>query len=354
MITDTHLGVRNSLEEWIEIQRSYFYDEFISLVRKEYRPGDVLFHLGDVFDSRHAITLKVLDLAIDVFEVLGSIFVDGVYVISGNHDCWYKTTNQINSLKVLKRIPNINIIDMMPETIRVHNKNFLMLPWQKDHATGLKAIEDNAKGHDYLMCHMDVYGMKGSRFGTIDYGLDVAAFSVFEQVYSGHIHYRQKMRNVTMLGTPYELTRSDMYNEKAITVLDVETGTEVLYPNRTSPRFVGITMSAMLEKSPEELKAYGRNMFLDIYMDDPNFLKIPVNSIIDLLDNVFRGIKIIPPNVNGQVDHEVRDEELKDFDIRDTIREYCAQAPYDDDMSARLEKSLMTLYDKVVNEEAVS
>lgn len=666
MITDTHLGVRNSLEEWIEIMRDYFYNEFIPLVRKEYKPGDVLFHMGDVFDSRHAITLKVLDLAIDIFEELASIFVDGIYIIAGNHDCldidtelltnrgwiryddikhndiilshlpdgtckwdkiediiikdgpktlntvetnhislvctdghrvlhqhksnkgysdlkystfnnltgrikipvaansnnnpsnllddeirlaawiltdgciqknkvtisqskpaekiyeildnlgysyyiyererniteicgkllknnplpqrdivldansgrlamqiiadkkvfnhkfftfddrqfdiflnscidgdgsryskrdclilfgkkdfldimqsmciqhgyramlhqsnrgdwrlnisnkktaefdmcvrsstisysdkvwclsvpetnfmvrrngkafftgncWYKTTNEINSLKVLKRIPNIHIYDMEPETIKVGNSKFLMMPWQKDHATDVEAIQKYGSGHDYLCCHMDVYGMKGSRFNTLDSGVDTKAFSLFKQVYSGHIHYAQKMKNITMLGSPYELTRSDMYNQKGIVMLDTETDTETLYPNTTSPKFVSLTMTSLLEKCPDELKEYMRGNFVDIQVDSPNFLKIPINSIVELLDNEFRSINFIPPSFTNVVpDSDPQNADLKDFDIKDTITKFCAESAYDEDTKKKLEESLVKLYDRTI------
>lgn len=354
MITDTHLGVRNSLEEWIEIQRDYFYNDFLPRVKREYKPGDVLFHLGDVFDSRHAITLKVLDLALDIFEALGSIFDNGVYIIAGNHDCWYKTTNEINSLKVIKRIPNIHVFDMLPETIQVGDRKFLMMPWQKDHTADVEAIQKYGKGHDYLMCHMDVYGMKGSRFNTMDTGVDTKAFSLFKQVYSGHIHYAQKMKNITMLGSPYELTRSDMYNQKGITILNVETDTETFYPNETSPRFVSITMTSVLEKSPEELKAYMKGNFVDIQVDSPNFLKIPINSIVELLDNAFRSINFIPPsfsNIQDDLD-DTPDAELKDFDIKDTITKFCVESAYDLDTKKKLEDSLIKLYDRTIEQYA--
>ena len=42
MITDTHLGVRNSSEEWIQIMRKYFFEWFIPLVKKEYNGIKIL------------------------------------------------------------------------------------------------------------------------------------------------------------------------------------------------------------------------------------------------------------------------------------------------------------------------
>jgi len=349
MITDTHLGVRNSLEEWIDIHRDYFYNEFIPLVKREYRPGDVLFHMGDVFDSRHAITLKVMNLAIDIFEELGSIFVDGVYVITGNHDCYNKSTNEINSLRPLKRIPNIHIYDIKPETIKVGNSKFLMMPWQKDHDADLAAVQKYGAGHDYLMCHMDVYGMKGSKFSApLTAGVDVKAFSLFKRVYSGHIHYAQKLGNITMLGSPYELTRSDMYNTKGIVVLDTETDTEIIFYNKISPKFINLDMSELLEKSPEEMKTYMTNNFVDVKVDSPNFLKIPVNSIVDLLDNKFRSINFIPPGFGVTLLDGTQDTDLTDFDIKDTITRFCADSMYDPETKKRLEESLVKLYNSTI------
>lgn len=348
MITDTHLGVRNSAEEWVDIHRSYFYDEFIPLVKREYRPGDVLFHLGDVFDSRHAITLKVIDLAIDIFEELSKLFADGIYIIAGNHDIWKKTDNTINSLKMLKRIPNVHVIDVDPTTIKVGAAKFLMMPWRKDHDADLDAIRKYVDGHDYLMCHMDVYGMKGSRFNTIDSGVDVRAFSQFMRVYSGHIHYRQQMENVVMLGTPYELTRSDMYNEKCVTLLHTDDGSEVHYKNSTSPRFVSMQLSVMLEKSPEQLSKHFKNNFVDIHVDNINLMKIPVNSIVDMLDGSYRDIKFIPPNQFAADSENGTNKEMKDFDIKDTIRQWCEESMYDEPTKERLVDSLLKLYDRTL------
>jgi DNA repair exonuclease SbcCD nuclease subunit len=69
-ITDTHLGVRNNSNDWIEIHEDYFKNWFIPLCKKIYRPGDCLVHLGDVYDSRQSLNLRVLNLGIDIFEEL--------------------------------------------------------------------------------------------------------------------------------------------------------------------------------------------------------------------------------------------------------------------------------------------
>ena len=110
-LTDTHFGVRNSSNEWIEIMKDYFYEWFIPLVKNNYQPGDVLIHLGDVYDSRQSINIKVLNLGVDVFESLSQIFSDGIYIIVGNHDLWSKSASEINTVRPFRYIPNVKIYD---------------------------------------------------------------------------------------------------------------------------------------------------------------------------------------------------------------------------------------------------
>ena len=86
-------------------------------------------------------------------------------------------------------------------------------------------------------------------------------------------------------------------------------------------------------------------------MDSANFLKIPVNSIVDLLDNSFRGINFIPPSfsvVEDETQETDPNAELKDFDIKDTIKEFCDGAEYDEETKKRLYTSLMKLYDRTL------
>ena len=74
LISDTHIGCRSNSVLWLSLIEDYFFNFFIPLVKKEYRPGDVLYHLGDVFDNRQSINLAAQHLGIRVFEELSTIF----------------------------------------------------------------------------------------------------------------------------------------------------------------------------------------------------------------------------------------------------------------------------------------
>jgi hypothetical protein len=87
-----------------------------------------------------------------------------------------------------------------------------------------------------------------NKFVKIEEGSDPDKFSHFERVYSGHIHYAQKYKNVRMLGCPYELTRSDSGNKKSVWLLDLETNEERSFENTRSPRFVKYRLEWILEQ----------------------------------------------------------------------------------------------------------
>jgi len=128
IVTDTHLGVRNSSIEWLDIIKNYFDNFFIPLITKDYKPGDFIMHCGDVFDSRHSLNLLVLNEAVSIFEKLAQIMP--VVIILGNHDLYRKDSNEVNSSKSLKWIPNVFIFEE-PEVIIAGGKRLLLMPWRK-------------------------------------------------------------------------------------------------------------------------------------------------------------------------------------------------------------------------------
>ena len=226
MITDTHLGVRNSSVEWLEIMKEYFHNFFIPLLKKEKKEGDFLIHLGDVFDSRHSLNLLVMNEGISIFEEISKIMP--IVIILGNHDIYKKNSNDVNSVKVLKWIPNITVLEE-PQILTVSGKKLLMMPWRAGHVEELECINNNPA--DFLFCHTEMQGLKFNKNTTIETGLDLSSIKNFRKVYAGHIHFAQKKGNFRMLGCPYPMTRSDIKNEKGIWCLDIESENEIYYPN---------------------------------------------------------------------------------------------------------------------------
>lgn len=346
-ITDTHLGVRNSSEDWINIHRNYFYEWFIPLVKKNYREGDILMHLGDVYDSRQSINLKVLNLGIEIFEDLSAIFKDGIFIICGNHDIFGRNTNEINSLKSLKWIPRVKIFEE-PETIQFGPKKVFLMPWRKDHDAERETLMTVKEPHDYMFCHTDLKGLMFNKFVRIDAGLDYADMDKFERVYSGHIHYSQTFGKMRMLGSPFQLTRSDTDNAKGITVLDLETGDEEYYENNYSPKFVRITFDKVLNSTPNELNPIFKNNFIDILVDPELAVKAPLGLLTEYVVPPLK-ISFTPITNPGEelVDEGFHDLEGKSFSILDLTKLYLDKCNYEDDKKSKIYKAIEKLLHKV-------
>ena len=349
-ITDTHLGVRNNSNEWIDQIREYFFDWFFPMVRKNYKPGDILIHLGDFFDSRQSINLKVLNLGISVAEEFSNIFKDGVYFIVGNHDIWGKTTNDVNSLKTIKWIPGINVYEE-PQSIDFNGRSFFLMPWRKDHVAEEATLEA-ALPHDVLCCHTDIRGLKFNKYTTVNEGSEAVKFKKFTKVYSGHIHYAQKLDNINMLGSPYEITRSDMDNTKSITLLDLSDLSETVFVNDFSPRFRKLYFDQILESTPDELEPIFRNNFIDIMIDPVMSLKAPLNILTDLLTSQ-RTLKFHPydPDQTGSLSQQIFESEGKHFNVLDFINEYVSNMDHDSETKNKLISSLMKLHKVVTTQE---
>lgn len=349
-ITDTHFGVRNSSNEWIDIIREYFFDWFIPLVKENYQPGDVLIHLGDWYDSRQSVNLKVLNLGVDVAEELSSVFKDGVYIIVGNHDIWGKTSNDVNSLKSLKWVPGIEIFQE-PETLLLGDKKFLMMPWRKDHETEEQFL-DSSTPHDYLCCHADIRGLKFNRYVTVEEGADSKKFSKFKTVYSGHIHYSQKVNNIRMLGSPYELTRSDMGNPKSVTLLNLESGEEKIFINNFSPKFKKFYFNQILEMTIDQLEPEFRNNFVDVMIDPKMALKAPLNILTESITSQRKlGFHPYDPNQANTLSSQIYDTDGRQFSVMDFIKEYVKEMEYDESTKEKLVLSLEKLYKITVEKD---
>jgi len=343
MITDIHLGVRNSSMDWQNIHREYFYNFFIPLVKKHYKPGDVLLVLGDVYDSRNAINLRVLCLGIDVFEELSKIFGDGIIIVLGNHDVWAKNSNEVNSVKSLKWIPNIYIYEE-PVSVQIGPKKFMLMPWRKDHVAEKECIDEIGAGNDFLLCHTDIQGFKFNKNSDVADGCEVADFGRFRKVFSGHIHYSQRVRNIHMLGSPYQLTRSDMGNSKGVTLFDLDTEEETYYENNYSPKFIKMKFTDVLEMPPSRINKIFFNNFVDVYLDGEQSLKAPISAFMELLDSKYREIHFHPV-LDGREDVLLESVDSDaNFDLMKFVKDYVNSLSYDDPTKDKMYQFIQRLY----------
>lgn len=242
LITDTHFGIYPlTYDKWLKMMKDYFYNFFIPLLKEKSEPGDVLIHLGDLYDNRTQIPIDVLNSAEEIMVEISEILP--VHLLIGNHDIFQKSSNEINSPKSLRWVPNITIYEETTQ-IEVGGKKVLMMPWV-EHKKVQQALLKEHSGCDYLFCHSDLNGCKMHLKSVAHRNfnkVDVEDFGGYGKVYSGHIHIVQRNKNFTFIGSPYQMDRNDMGDQKGVFIVDFETGKEEFVPNDYSPQFVKVSI----------------------------------------------------------------------------------------------------------------
>ena len=222
IINDTHVGVRNSSNIFAE-NATVFYEEVFFPYLKEHGIKRII-HLGDVFDNRKFVNFKALHTFRKTF--LSRLRELGIHMdaIPGNHDTFYKNTNELNSLKeLLGHYMGEITIHMDPTVLDLDGMKFAILPWvcQENYDRSMHFIQ-TCKA-DWLGGHLELNGFDVLKGVPHHGGMDPSLFKRFEQVLSGHFHTKSESMNIKYLGTQMEFTWSDAHDPKHFHVLDTNT-----------------------------------------------------------------------------------------------------------------------------------
>lgn len=348
MLADTHLGMRSNSPEWLDIAAGWMEDHLLPALRAEVRPGDVLVHLGDVFDSRQSLNLLVQHRAIRLFEAFSDVFKDGeVHVIAGNHDVMRKSSNEVCSLDCLKWIPRVTV-HKDPAVLQFGPSRVLLMPWQPGPQEERDCVAGMGGGADYLFCHTNFLGMRLGDHQVDGDALSASDLASFRRVLSGHIHLRQTLANVQMLGNPYQMTRADGGGERGWFVLDVDTDSLEFRPNEVSPKFKRVYLPQWGDRSIDELVAECSGHMVDLYVPGAYFVSgYGVGAVTAELSGRCRSLEIVP--YDDSVDAELPDVDAgSHFNVLDLCKKYITgMGALDAPMRERVEAKLSSLYKQV-------
>lgn len=347
VLGDLHFGVRANSVEWLEIQQDFFEQVFIPTLKKHVQPGDVLVQVGDTFDNRQSVNLRVLHYAIELFEKLGKILP--VHVICGNHDIWAKKSNDVSSIDTLKWIPNVQVYKK-PKAFKWHDKEILLMPWRRDSDHEVETLLKFPKT-DIVFCHSEVAGVALNSKVRNQHGTDTESYKNYTAVYSGHIHYRQKKGKLRLVGTPYELTRSDSGNPKGFDLVDLETMEETFFQNDVSPKFLKFNLKSLYMVQLGEFKDQIRNNFVDLYVPSKIATSSALSKLINKVQKISRKIEPSIYEDESMVDTDLYDmdqiEDLyKNYNILHLCNLYVDGTAHDDEMKQKLKQRLKQLHDK--------
>lgn len=224
LINDTHFGARNDSKVFDD----YFYEFYDQVFFPYLQRNNIktVVHLGDIVDRRKFINYKILrnfkTKFIKRFSDMGIDF----HVIIGNHDTFFKNTNEINSMTELFDNGETNQISIYtePEEILFDGTKVLMLPWINDgnRKESLRLLEES--NAEIILGHLEVKGFAMMLTGGInEHGLEASAFNRFDMAMTGHFHHKSDDGTVYYLGAPYEMTWADYQDPRGFHIFDTET-----------------------------------------------------------------------------------------------------------------------------------
>ena len=227
IITDTHYGARKGSKHLHDYFEQFYKNVFFPSLEAE--GIDTIIHMGDVFDGRKSIDYYSLEWAKRVvFEPMKKY---KVYAITGNHDCYYKNTNIINSPELLLTSYDNWEIYSGAVDINIDGLDILLLPWISvdNHDETVEVIKKSKS--KIAMGHLELNGFKATRGHMMEDGMDIALFNKFEQVYSGHFHTRSTDGKIFYLGNPYEMFWNDVNDPRGFHLFDTDTKEKVAINN---------------------------------------------------------------------------------------------------------------------------
>ncbi len=221
IITDTHFGARNENQAILKSTINFFSDTFFPYL--EENNIDTILHLGDLVDRRKSINFLILNY-------LRKYFINPIvnldmkaHIVVGNHDMYYKNTNQVNSINELYGDNESIFVYDTAEDIVLDDLKVCLVPWICPENESDTFIHLNRTDAQVMMGHLELNGFTMHMGMVCEHGYDVQDFQKFDQIFSGHFHHKNGKGNIEYLGSPYQLTWSDYNTPRGFHIYDTST-----------------------------------------------------------------------------------------------------------------------------------
>lgn len=246
IIGDTHFGTRSGDPNFLEFQKAWF-DRFFSYICAQ--GITTVVQSGDFFDVRQHMKLNVMHEMIHWFAPkVNQLNINWISYI-GNHDCFYRDSNEVHSQALLKcLLQDYTLAEDDVITMIIGKQKCSFVPWMNNvNAEKLLKQVADAKP-DYIFGHFAPEGFPMYKGFLSEKGLDPDVFKDAKKVFSGHYHTVTDEKNWLMLGAPYHLTWADVQDgtNRGFWVFDTETGDYELIKNEEY-----MTMFAIIEYDPD-------------------------------------------------------------------------------------------------------
>jgi DNA repair exonuclease SbcCD nuclease subunit len=233
IITDTHAGGRGDSLVFNEFFFKFWEGTFFPYLEKHGIKHVI--HMGDVVDRRKFINFAVSD---SWHKRFFKVFEDreiSLKVIIGNHDTFYKNTNDVNCMnQIFWGYKNVEVFSEAQDVFlseETPTRPYAFIPWINS--------GNYQKTMDYLantsaqiaFGHLEISGFEMDVGNVCDSGFTRKTFDKFETVFTGHFHHKSSDGKIFYLGNTYQITWADYGERRGFHVYDTESQVLDFVPN---------------------------------------------------------------------------------------------------------------------------
>ena len=330
ILSDTHCGIRNSSSIFIDYQER-FYSEVLFPYMLE---NDIkhIVHLGDYYENRKFINFRALNANRVHFLAKLREYGMTMDIIPGNHDTYFRNTNDLNSLKELlgHYMEEVNII-MKPTVMTYDGMKMALIPWiAPDNHKKTMSFLKRCKA-DILGAHLELAGFEVYPGMKMAHGMDTEPFSKFEMVLSGHYHTKSHSDNIYYLGSQMEFFWNDAGDPKYFHVMD--TSNRELTPVQNP-----ITLFEKIYYNDGDNSPYDNNHWF--------------NCDLDYLNDKFVKVIVVDKNDLYQFEQfidRVQNMQIHELKIAENFKEFVGENVDDGQVDIENTETLLDSYIDAVN-----
>tara|TARA_R110001592_G_scaffold66345_4_gene203521 strand:- start:2072 stop:3127 length:1056 start_codon:yes stop_codon:yes gene_type:complete len=328
IVNDTHFGARNDSSIFLNYFLEFFQDQFFPYCIDN--DIDHVIHLGDLMDRRKFVNFNTLhEVRTKFFNSLEQNKIN-LHCTIGNHDTFYRNTNEINSLKELFDDKNefFHLYEE-PTSVQFDSLCVGLVPWINN--TNRDKCEEFLRtcSCPIIGGHFELNGYEVMRGVNFRNGMSDKLLQRFEMVLSGHFHSKSSKNNVYYLGTQYQITFSDLHDTKGFHVLDTETR-ELQFVENNRRKFYHIEYDDTDAKS---LSGVDFNLYKDCYVKVIVKNKNKRKVFDSFLDKLYQH-KVIDVTVVEDMSDFVIEEESIDM-AKDTLTIINDEIDHDDNIEEK-------------------
>ena len=322
--------------------------------------------LGDLFHERFKIDVLNYLRTFEVFrEYVATKPPYDVYLLIGNHDMYHKERWDVTAVKPFTVLPNVKIVDR-PTTLRLCGDNPVdFMPYTENPIAELAELKKNRnQGGDsipmkLLLGHMAVHGAKTNTFYgvssdvIVEYDnemvpVDASIFEDWDMTILGHYHGAQQIsKKAEYIGSPLQLAFGEVFQQKHIMILDLDTLKKEYVVNDFSPVHLIVTPKDIADEN---------------YKLENNFVRVvtqPGTSGTEILDLKREIVKQKVASLDfKKVEKDVEDEKiaLEDAksilqDVNDMCKSYVDSQPIQE---MKLDRTKLLDFGKLICAETVT